>query len=346
MFDWLRDEWKTMAAASRGAPFALDLSEEKVILRERRGAGWIARATVRHDAADFKERIAGMRNIAKLRLGGKAPVDLLLPSSLTLHRVDTFPAEAGADLREAVWWRLGSLTKLEPEELCFDVAKLSVDPDTGFLELGVAISQKEIAQEAIDFAKKWGFDPQRVTSSTEIEGFPDGPTFARVEDFRAETRSMRWTAATLSIAALLLVMAGVARGVLERTELADAAEARRIVAEQRLAEAQSVREQSLVLAEMAEKPVFARAERPLAMEWLGALARTLPPSAFAERVMVADGVVRLEGVAENADAVLAAVEVAPEFETARYAAALTSASDGGWQRFAIEAALVDVEASP
>ena len=203
--------------------------------------------------------------------------------------------------------------------------------------------KKRIAQEAIDFAKKWGFDPQRVTSANEIEGFLEGPTFARVEDFRAATRSLRRTAGALTAAAVILLMIGVARGVLERSALADEAAARRAQAEEKLEAARSVRTASLELASKAERPVFARAERPLAMEWLGALARTLPPSAYAERVVVAGGVVRLEGVAENADAVLAAVEVAEEFETARYAAAPTASEAGVWKRFAIEATLVDVE---
>lgn len=340
MKDWFVSELRSMFGTHRGARFALDLSQEKVVLQERSADGWVMRGSASHDADDFEERITEMRAKATGGFGAKAPVDLLLPENLTLYKEDTFPAEGREDIREAAWWRLNVLTRLRPEELCFDVVRLETDADTGFVKLGVAIAQKDIVEEAVAFARQWKFDPQRVTASSEIETFPDGPTFASVEDHHAATRSLRRSAAVLAAAVIVLAVIGVMRGVSERVALADAAAEQRVEAELHYDDAQALRDASIAFAERAEAPALRRRSDPLTIEWLGALARVLPPNAYAHRILVADGKIRLEGVAQNADAVLAAVDVAPEFGGARYAAAVDTTADGALQRFAVEATLV------
>lgn len=340
MLDWLSSELAAMSNRRAAAPFALALSDKSVILKERVQGGYVTRAETSHDANDFEARMTSMRAMVAGRLGSVAPVDLLLPEELVFHRADTFPAEASADLRDAVWWRLDTMTRLKPEELCYDVALIDADAVTGFLELSVAVAQKQIVEEALGFARKWQFRPQRVSTQMAVEGFEIGPTFAQIEDISAATRSLRWAVGGLAAAALLLACVGVWRGVGERAALADAAEERRVQVEERLNEVRAVRDATIAFAQEAERPAEWRAGRPLALERLAALARSLPPSARADRIVIADGVLRIEGSAANADAVLAAVEVAPEFETARYAAAVASSTAGAVQVFAIEANIV------
>lgn len=343
MLAWLKSELRQIAEAERRTRFALDMTETDVTLIERGPTGPVRRGTAVHGDADFDRRIAQLRAI--VGIGDKAPVDLLLPPSLVLYRIDTFPAEASSDLREAVWWRLDTLTRLKPEELVFDVAKRRTDPATGFIELGLAVAPKDMVAEAIDFARKWRFAPQRVTASEAIEDFPDGPHFASVENLKAATRSLRRTTVVLATAAVVLAMVGVSRAVTERTALADAAAAERSITERTMRQASAYRDAVLAYAEDASAAAERRAEKPLAVEWLGALARTLPPGASASRILVADGVIRIEGVAINPDAVLAAVETAADYGSARYAAALRPAG-GAAMRFAIEATIQRDKAAP
>lgn len=344
MKKWLVSELQHMFGPQSEARFALDLTEEDVTLIERTPSGRKTIDTLKHAAEDFDDRIDEFRAHVEARHGGSAPVDLLLPDSLVMAREDTFPAEAKEDIREAVWWRLDTLTQFRPEELCFDVVLRREDADTGFLELGIVVAPKDMVEEAVDYARRWKFTPQRVTATSEHEFFETGPVFAVVEDIQEATGSLRWSAAALAAAAIVLAMIGVFRGVEERSALADAAEMRQVEAEEHLDEAASIRTAALAIADLALTPAERRARQPLAIEWLGALARTLPPSASASRVVVGDGVLRIEGAAENADAVLAAIETAPQFETARYAADVTSYR-GALQGFAIEANIVDWEAS-
>lgn len=344
MKTWLASELREIFGPKREARFALDLTEDSVTLIERRKTGATPIGSVEHADEDIDDKIAELRAHVEAAYGDVAPVDLLLPDSVVGEYEDTFPAEdAKKDLREAVWWRLDTMTQFRPEDLFFDVVLRREDPETGYVELGVAVAPKDMVEEAIDYAKRWRFAPQRVTSSRALDFFADGPTFAIVDEIGDAAGSLRRSAAALAAAAAILAIIGVMRGVGEREALADAAETRLTQAETQLEEAAAIRAAALEIAELAQAPSERRARQPLAVERLGALAKILPPSASASRVVIGDGVVRIEGAAENPDAVLAAIETAPEFETARYAADVAPYR-ASLQTFAIEATVVDWEA--
>ena len=76
-----------------------------------------------------------------------------------------------------------------------DVTLLGAEPNTGFLEVPIAIAPKEVAEEAIRYARAWGFSPQRVTAPAPAEGFPRGPLFIQVAKRSSETRTLRGSAA-------------------------------------------------------------------------------------------------------------------------------------------------------
>ena len=342
MKDWLFSELQSFAGERRSARYALDLTEERVTLVERTSTGSVEHRSLSHDDDAFDDHVEELRAIVARDYGDKAPVDLLLPNSLVIERTDTFPADARDDLREAVWWRLETLTKFRPEDLCFDVAFRREDEDTGFLELAIAVAPKDMVEEAVDYARRWNFDPQRVSSSAALEDFEDGPTFASVDQIGDVNIPLKRSALALLAAVVLLAAIGVGRGLSEREALVVDAEEARIEATERLRDVEEIRSSALNYAARAQAPADRRATKPLAVEWLGALARILPPSASATRVVVADGVIRIEGLAENADAVLAAIETADAFETARYAADVEP-QGATLQRFAIEASIIGWE---
>lgn len=321
------------------ARFALDLSNQRVSLVERTSRGFRERASVRSSDADFEEQIQAMRRRVARGRGGEARVDLFLPEELTLARVETFPAEARRQLREEAWWRLDSLTPYRPEELCYDVALLGAEPTTGFLNVAIALAPRDIVDEAVAYAKAWGFAPQRVTAAP-LEGFPHGPLFFEVANAAAEIRPLRRAAAGLALAASLLVAIGVVRGVGAREALAEELETRQAEIEAQLADALAVREETLELAFLAVQPLSRRRSAYLTIEWLDAMTAALPPGALVEQIDVDGDHVRIVGVAAGADAVLSAVSTVPAIVDARLAAPVrASGVAGAPARFVIEARL-------
>lgn len=337
MLRWLASEFKAATAADEAARFALDLSDRQVSLIERSGGRERVRGVAPHDAADFGAELAKLRRMVSR--GDRAPVDLLLPDELTLFRVETFPAEARRNVREEVWWRLDTLTPYRPEELCYDVVVVGVEPNTGFLDVHIAVAPKEIVDEAVVYARAWGFDPQRVTSRERAFGFPNGPLFLQASSGLTNARPLRRAAGALAAAALALAVVGAARGAWERHALAETLDAQRLEAEAALNDALALRERTLSLADRAMRPTARRKGQRLTLDWLQALASALPPEAVAQRIVIGDGALRIEGVADNAEAVLAALNVAEEFTTVRYAEPVRETGRRPAHRFAIEAAL-------
>lgn len=339
MLKWLAAELKATVEPDDSARFALDLSNQRVTLIEQRMGRIRELGAALHDSDDFHGDVEALRRMVARKRGAQAPVDLLLPEELTLFRIETFPAEARQNLRDEAWWRLDLITPYRPEELFYDVALLGVEPNTGFLEVHIAIAPREIAEEAIQYARAWGFQPQRVSAPGPAEGFPHGPVFVQAAQRGSETRTLRSSALVMATAALALAVIGVTRGVWERQALADALEAQQTAAESVLKEAQEARDATLSLAGRAIQPAMRRAEGRSALAWLDALAAALPTEAVTDRVMLGDGVLRLEGSATNADAVLAALATTDAFTLPRYAAPVTRGESERGHRFAIEASL-------
>ena len=340
MKEWFLSELRSVAAPAEAARFAIDLSDQSVSLVERRMKGLRERGSVRYGAPDFSDRIDHMRSIAS-RGRGEARVDIILPQELVLFRVETFPAEARGALRDEAWWRLDSITPFAPETLCYDVAQLNADAATGFLEVNIAVVPRDIVDEAISYARSWGFAPQRVTSMP-TDGYPQGPLLLQASDARLETRSLRRTARHLGVAAMLLLMVGVWRGVAERQGVAASLETAQQKAEQEMEAVERIKRTTLAFVDDALSPVRRRRiERP-ALEWLDAIAEALPPGAVAEKIVMNGQLVRVEGVTDKPEGVLSALEAAPAFTDVRYAAPLKSVA-GSRRRFAIEARLAPLK---
>ena len=340
MTQWLMSELQALAAPTEIARFALDMANQRVSLVERTLSGRKHRGEAEHGTPDFEDLIETMRQRVARRHGREAPVDLLLPPELTLTRVETFPAEARRDLRDEVWWRLESITPYNAEDLCYDAAIVGVEPKTGFLDVSVAIAPREIVEEAIAYARKWGFAPQRVSASADIEGFPHGPVFLEAANQRREMRSLKRTAAGLIAASTLMGVIGAGAAVLERQQIADRLEARAAELDSQLAVDLETRASALDLAQRAGRPGARSQEQYNASAWVRALEEAAPPDVVINRLTLVDGMLRIEGATSNADAALAALEQSEAFETPRHAAPILSAGAGGAvgkEQFAIEA---------
>ncbi|MGD1869261.1 MAG: hypothetical protein ACFB0F_07060 [Neomegalonema sp.] len=338
MKDWLISELKAMSQPQDGARYALSLSQERIMLLERLPAGDTVLGEAKFGDATWDEDVTRLRERAGGRRG-TARVDLLLPPDLTLSRVDRFPGDARKNLREAVWWRLDTISTQRPEDLCFDAASIDADPATVFLQVNVAISSKQTVEEALAFAKENGFKAQRVSSVASFDGFPQGPLFVRAARNRSDTYSLRRSAAAMVAACLVLALMGGARALIERGAAASEIEEQRITAEAAFSDAALLRDATLDLARRAATPATLRKERPLVVDTIETLSGVLPPQSFAERVVIQDTTIRVEGVAANADAVLSALEVSDAFETPRYAAPPIATEEGRGGRFVIEASL-------
>lgn len=339
MLSWLQSELKAAFTPDVSARFALDFTGRRVTLLERVSGGFVKRREVRYGAADFETAMDHIRALVARRTG-RAVVDVMIPEDMTLFRVETFPAEAREHLREEAWWRLDAMTPFNPEDVFYDVALLEIEPKTGFTQVHVAVAPRDVVDELVRYARRWGFDPQRVTSSVEADGFPYGPLFHLASDAPKQARRLKRGAAALAIMALLLTALGAWRGVSEREALAEAAEARQREAEAGLGAALALREDTLSLAELAMRPAERRLSSRMAVDWLDALAETLPADVETSRVVLEGRGLRIEGVGSSAAAARGALEEAEEFGAVVYASPVARPKDAPrLQSFALEALL-------
>lgn len=341
MLGWLKSELNAFVGAGAASRHAIDLSDRKVTLVENTAAGPRALDAAVHTADDFELQLQRLRRRVTRRAAAPAPVDVLLPPELTLARIETFPGEARENLRDEAWWRLDAMSPYRPEEVCYDVALLDVEPQTGFLTVSICLAPRDIVEEAVAYAGRWGFAPQRVSTSGAIEGFPNGPLFLQAEDLKGEARSLRRGAAVLTAAAIGLAVVGVGRGLAERSASLETETAQAVEAETTLAQTLDTRSATLAFADRAGRPARRRVERALAVDLLDALAAGAPPETVLDRVTLDGAQIRIEGAAANADAVLAALNVMEEFEGAVFAETPGAIRAGARRvRFAIEAWLV------
>lgn len=340
MIDWLLSEIKDAIAPPEAARFALDFSFRQVTLVERTRSGVRIRGVADRAGPDFDNAIRRLRRIVARKETRPACVDLLLPLELTLYRIETFPEDAKTDLRREAWWRLERWAPYRAEELCYDVSILETDERTGFLSVAAAVTPREIVDEAVAYAREWGFRPQRVSVATDDDGFPEGPLFLLPGKSRQNMRALRSRALTLFTATMLLVCIGAYRGVIVRQAAADAAEMRLAQTTTELEAAMTVRRTTKELARRSIQPLEARESRYMAVEKMRALSAALPTYSAVYEVVLDGARLRVTGESDNVEAIVARLNQSPVFDAVVEAETAPSARPG-LRRFAVEARILD-----
>ncbi|MFV0475041.1 MAG: hypothetical protein ACK5MQ_12680, partial [Pikeienuella sp.] len=153
-------------AARAGARLALEFRADAFVLKRRRDeGGWVEAAVSALEApvnpADFDAAIVVVLEKARELTGEREPqVEIWLPPERALL-VKLGPKETAADALAAA-----------PASASDLVHDLSRDRRL------VAIAEYAVVEDALRYARGWGFAPTRVTARIGLKAFPEGPDFA------------------------------------------------------------------------------------------------------------------------------------------------------------------------
>ena len=114
-------------------------------------------------------------------------------------------------------------------------------------------------------------------------------------------------------------------------------EARIATVRKRIAEAGNQNAQGDQLREAAAALIQRKAGEPPVVRLIDALSRALPDNAYLTELEIQGATARMTGRSDEATALIAAIEAAPEYEDVGFAAPTTRDADGGAESFTITA---------
>ena len=153
------------------ARLALDFQAESIrLMKSVSPDDWrpVAEAWIGEDG--FAEEIAKLADAAKTEQGGVS-VELWLPADQVLNQQLAIDEPADGKRRKAAATLIAQRTAVGADEIAIDIAPT----ESGFW--AAAAVEKTVVAEAVDYARKWGFDPVRVTTRHADPAFAAGPDF-------------------------------------------------------------------------------------------------------------------------------------------------------------------------
>ncbi|MEL7487028.1 MAG: PilN domain-containing protein [Pseudomonadota bacterium] len=296
---------------------------------------------VRAAVAVFVETVSGeardvltVSDLKKARDGAGRRATIVLPEKLSLRQKLALPRAAARHLPAIVENKIREMTPFEPEDVYFAFRVLERSGDDITVE--IAVAPKRFAEPCLSAARRIGYAVDRI----EAAGAPGLNVFAAAEvGFGARAakngRLLKINAALLVLFASLALGGGGARLVAAKM---DAARAERGAAEV----LQARRDVQRLVRASSDLDVLMRTA-PDAAVLMNALAQAVPDGAWLDRVDVDPSTVKVQGYADNASAVLVAIERLDGLKDATFRSTVSRDAASGKERFSVQAT---IEATP
>ncbi len=327
-FSWWFNELREVFSGRPVPVHALAMSSYEVALIEKGVDIPLGVADTRAD--DWMEQIEGLR-ARILRRDKRDPViEIQLPAEQVMFK--KIPSSNGKNHNSTALAYLENLTGQPPGTLSISIAPTK-EKDGSLI---VAVTPADTVVQAADHARKWGFNPARITSIESPRAFHKGP------DFDHDTGKIRGSALPkvtggIALIAVLLCSAAAARILTLRGDLANEAirDAKAAVVEQG-----DLQERQLDLATFAHAGATATDLRDGSLPVWRILAETasvIPGDVILQRFKYSKGQVVLQGTTLSTVTLEEALDSSPVFnapslsETRRYG--------GGRAEFVIEAVI-------
>lgn len=323
---WWFGELRLVFSGRARSPLSLALSSKEVALMERGIDNPLG--VVGLEDPDYLVQIEGLRSIAEKRAGPSAPVEIRLPhDQVRFLDLDSPVSETGVN---NIAVRVADEVARKAGDLVAVPGPTVRRPNEKIPQVIVATALKSTIADAVSYARKWGFQPLRVTSADWPAEFPGGPNFYASEGrVRSPliSRVIRW----LTLLTVLLTATAVARALGTRASIAETS---RMQAVSIAPAARDKGDGELRLAKYAHSASSAiegRTETVPVWYLLSELAAVMPGDVALDTVKYQPGSVTLEGRGTSLDIMARAVERSPLFSEPRIIE--TSVSSKGIARF-------------
>ncbi|MGY3149340.1 general secretion pathway protein L [Bradyrhizobium sp. USDA 3397] len=256
------------------------------------------------------------------------PVALLLPVTMVLRRTIELPLAAKATLHESASFQIGRVTPFEPNEVHYVARLLAQDRQRKTIRAEIAVTPREALKRALEHLTTHGLQPTAIF----VEGDASQPPLDYLPQIGAKIapKTQSFTRLALAVGVLLLISAPflvVFRiHLLAETSRSQAALAATIAAKASNAQA---RLDALIAS---ESFLPDRLRGPHSLEFLDALSRQIPDTAWVFRLEIRAGDATLSGLTSDLPALLQQL-ARPPLSAPELAAPVVQGVVGGPTRF-------------
>ena len=333
---WLPQGWRQALAASSDRVL-LQAQGDGLQLRRQGGNGLqdIASLPVPPPRGEGIDPLAGVL----VQRAAELPRWLLLPAASGLRRTLLLPAAARERLREVLGFEIERQTPFAAGDVFYDGRVLGVRAD-GQLQAELVVvprARADAASAQLGALSGWlaGID------LADAEGRPLGLNLLPVE--QRHRRANPWRLWNLVLAAVALLAFGLGLSQVLDNRRAAAAQLQADVAK-RSAQARTVSQQRQRLVDAVEGGAYLQAQRnarPSVIELMDELARRLPDGTYLEKVTIEGGQMTLQGLSNQAAAMVGKLEGAKQWRAPALSGALQQDPRTRNDRFTLIAQLND-----
>jgi general secretion pathway protein L len=267
-----------------------------------------------------------------------APVVLRLSPEEVVERSIQIPKGASDVIEPVLRNQMNRIVPWPQEETVFGyTATENGSGAAGQIDVTVAATTRAVLDAALAETRAFGIEPGLVDYAPREELRAGTVLLSLSADPRLRM-ARRLNACLAALLAICLSAGGAGAYRLWQAEEEQAElQARIATARKRIAEAGSQHAQNRALREAAAALIQRKANEPPVIRLIDALSRSLPDNAYLAELEIQGGAARMTGKSDEATALIAAIEAAPEYEDVGFAAPTTRDADGGAESFTITA---------
>ncbi len=277
-------------------------------------------------------------NALRAAVQSSAPVVLRLSPEEVVERTIQIPKGASDVIEPVLRNQMNRIVPWPQEETLFGYT--ATESGTGaqdHIDVKVAATTRSVLETALNEARALGIEPGLVDYAPGEDLHVGMVLHALAPDPRLRM-ARRLNASFAAILAIFLISGVTGAYRLWQLESEKAGLQTRIATARKLiAEAGNRNAQSTALRDAAATLIQRKAAEPPVIRLIDALSRALPDNAYLAVLEIRGGTARLTGKADEATALIAAIEAAPEYEDVGFAAPTTRDPDGGAESFTIAA---------
>ena len=294
---------------------------------------------------------AGRDKVRQLLRGSDArygPVVIDLQRGKALQPTIQLPLAAAENLKDVLAFEMDRHTPFKADNVYYDFSVLSADPEQQRLFVEMLVASRDDVHQAVDIARSWGFEPERVAAANLGQGPKSNKkTFNLLPASYLKPRgqAMKRMSAAAALAVVALVAVAVYLPLEQRKSELEAAEAQ-------LAKVRAVAERAIAMkdqvADLVKRNSFVVDEKrniPTVVEVLDEITRALPDDTWLLQLVYRDGTLRLSGYSEKPSALIRVLEKTALLKEVRFSSPVTMDPRLGRERFNIIAVIPDKEIS-
>jgi general secretion pathway protein L len=288
-------------------------------------------------APETKQEAASLAEIQRAIRKEWARFDILVPEEFIARRQMKVPLAAKDNLRETLNVELDRFTRFEHTQVYFDHTVIETNHESGTVTLALAIVERAVVDEPATALRNAGLRPSGALLWREGAKSPDATFFSLPTGPSA--RMVRMTTAALVVLVLALDVAAAYIPLGLKIDALGDLQARLEIIKPKVETALELERTLMELRTREGYLIALKNQTPSMSEVVGELARTLPDSAWLERLQVGDGRVQLEGFAGASAELIATLDGSPLLSDVRFAWPIAADATANADRFDISARL-------